>query len=52
MDRYDFVFARAKEVVERQHQEKAEDNDISDQQSELSVLANNLFDGRGIYMDI
>lgn len=52
MDRYDFVMARAHEIVERRRREELEDNNIladedndSDTDSELSVLASSLFNG-------
>jgi hypothetical protein len=51
MDRYDFVMAWAREIVERRRREEVEDNDIQSD-SELSVLASSLFDGIGMEMDI
>jgi hypothetical protein len=52
MDRYDFVIARAHEIVERQRREELEDNDIladedndSNTNSELLVLVSSLFNG-------
>jgi hypothetical protein len=50
MDRYDFIIAREKEVLERQRQEEVEDNDIRSD-SELSELASSIFDGMDIDMD-
>jgi len=50
MDRYDFVMARAREIVERRRREEIEDNDIHS--DELSVLASSIFDSIGMEMDI
>jgi hypothetical protein len=52
MDRYNFVIARAHNIIKRRRQEELEDNDMladedsdSDADSELSVLASSLFNG-------
>jgi hypothetical protein len=52
MDCYDFVMARAHEIVERRRQEEFEDNNIlaaedsdCDTDSDLLVLASSLFNG-------
>jgi hypothetical protein len=56
MERYDFLMARARAIVERRHQEELEDGDMpigedndgnSDAGSEFSVLASSQFDGMG-----
>jgi hypothetical protein len=50
MDCYDFVIARAHKIIERRRREELEDNNMptdedndSDTNSELSVLASSLF---------
>jgi hypothetical protein len=45
MDQYDFVMARAQEIIKRWRQEEEEDNNIhsSDSDSELSVLTSSIF---------
>jgi hypothetical protein len=51
IDRYDFVMAQAREIVERRRQKEVEDNNIQSD-SELSVLASSLFNGIGMEIDI